>query len=138
MTTSVNRGWSLSYFVSTWVQRVSGFFRFRKSLSSAAAAVHGEAMCWWTDPAKLTALADIFEKNGHPAEGADLRARATIANAQPKAPASHEDAVRRAIASDNPAAIRSVATAFQKSGKGATATFLNNVADGVEAAKEVN
>jgi hypothetical protein len=124
---------AIIYWVAEMGAKVGGLFRPRKRLSTSAAAVHGEAMCWWTDPAKLTALADIFEKNGHPAEGADLRARAAL----PKSSAVHEDAVRRAITSNNPAAIHGVADAFQKIGKGATAVFLHNVADGVEAAKEV-
>lgn len=129
---------SITARLTSWASKaakVIGSFFSKKALSPSAAAVHGEAMRWWTEPAKLMALADIFEQHGHPSDAADLRARASLP--QTKSPSSHDEAVRRAVASDNPDGIRNVAKAFQQSGRGATAAFLNNVADGVEAAKEV-
>jgi len=92
-------------------------------------------MRWWTDAVKLKGLASIFQQHGHPAHANQLMARANLP--QSKSPSTHDEAVRRAVASNNPDAIRSVADAFQQTGRGATAAFLHNVADGVETVKGV-
>lgn len=86
------------------------------------------------DPQELSKLADAFAGEGLPGPAAMLRKRAGLRELPPEVQAKRRAAFRKAMASDNPEVIRSVATAFENVGSIDAAKVLRDHADAVVAA----
>jgi len=86
-------------------------------------------------PQDLKTLADSFAGEGLHAEAAMLRKRASLRELSPEVAEQRRDALRRGMASDNPAAIRELASQFAAVGSTDAAKTLLAHAAAVEAAR---
>src|ERR1700731_3825948 len=81
------------------------------------AAVYDYNIRYERDPAKLKHWADFFSKQGFPQQSASLRARMNVPKVHGEGRAFRADIVRRALMSQNPAAIRELAVGFEREGR---------------------
>jgi hypothetical protein len=86
------------------------------------------------EPAELIKLSDAFAGEGFAAQAALLRQRAGLRQLPPETQAKRRAAFRKAMASDNPDAIKRIAGAFEGVGSIDAAKILRNHADAVHAA----
>jgi hypothetical protein len=101
------------------------------------AAVYGAVLRTERNPLRLAHWADWFQKEGFPERAQAIRARAAIPTAHGEAQSEVAGVVRRALASRNPGAVRRVADALERTGRGSSAGVLRAWARGLEVSGEV-
>ena len=89
------------------------------------------------DPRRLTQMADHFEKDGFRDRALVFRERAKLVHVSGEAQNNYSHVMRKALASQNPDSIRTVAHRYEKSGRGASAEMLRSYANGLQASREV-
>lgn len=107
------------------------------NLTTERQVIYLAAMSGMTDPVKLTKLAKAFDKEGLSEQAAALRKRANLPNVSPAVQAQRQEALKQALSSTDPTAVRIVADALEKEGVGATAALLRQYADGLVAATTI-
>lgn len=89
------------------------------------------AMKTQKEPDKLHKLAAAFHKEGLKAEAAELRKRAAIFSAPPETIEKRKQVFKQAMSSNNPDAVKKVASAFHRMGHYEAAQKLRNYAKGI-------
>lgn len=106
-------------------------FKKPKAMTPERKKIFEQAMKTLDSPEKLRKLADEFDKQGLKAQGNELRKRASIFAAPPAVKEQRKKAFKKAMNSNNPVAIKTVAAAFHKVGHYEAAQKLRNYARGL-------
>jgi len=100
-------------------------------------AVYDVAMNLTQNPEKLRVLANAFENAGLVAQAKALRKRASLPNVSKDVQAQRQRAMKAALSSTDPKAVRDLADAFEAEGLGRAAGMLREYATGLAQALEV-
>ena len=111
----------------------SAWRKFKKppAMTPERKKIFEQAMKTLNEPDKLRKLADEFEKQGLKGQAAELRKRAAIFAASPAVKEQRRQVFKKAMNSNNPTAIKTVAAAFHKVGHYEAAQKLRNYARGL-------
>jgi hypothetical protein len=95
-------------------------------------AVYSMAMSFEQNPERLTALADAFKSAGLFEQARALRNRAKLPTLPANVQLARAQALKAALSSTDPVAIRGLALVFESQGAGASAGILRDYAQGLE------
>jgi hypothetical protein len=118
-------GGAVAYFVQK---------KRKKCMTPKRKRIYEQALKHLKDPVKLRKLADAFDKAGCKAEATMLRKRAALRELPKSVQKARKAVMKKALASNNPAAIRKVAAKFEEEGATGAAARLRQHAMTVEKA----
>jgi hypothetical protein len=113
------------------------FFAAAGVLTPERAALYQTVLKYERNPKTLLYWSNWFAKQNLPEQAAALKARSQIPHVHGEGKAMRAEIVRRAMASQNPAAIAEVAGEFECMGYGATSDFLRHYAQGLELDRQI-
>jgi hypothetical protein len=95
-------------------------------------AVYSMAMTFEKDPVRLTTLADAFKTAGLYEQARALRNRAKLPTLPANVQLARGQALKAALSSTDPVAVRGLALVFESEGAGSAAGILRDYAQGLE------
>jgi|ERR1700690_3244155 len=95
-------------------------------------AVYSMAMSFEKDPERLNTLSDAFRKAGLYEQARALANRAKLPTLPANVQLARAQALKAALSSTDPTAVRGLALVFESQGAGASAGFLRDYAQGLE------
>jgi hypothetical protein len=95
-------------------------------------AVYSTAMTFVKDPEKLETLAQAFSDTGLPEQARALRNRSRLPTLPENVKLARAQALKAALSSTDPVAIKALAKVFESQGMGAAAGMLKDYAQGLD------
>jgi hypothetical protein len=109
-----------------------------REMNVAQSAIYWAALRWETDPQKLLAMAAVFDQEGFTPQASALRKRSALEQVSHEQHAARQAALRKALASTDPQAVKTLAAAFEGEGLGDSAQLLHAWARGLEGGRGVH